>query len=92
MSQPQRYEVLVLGRGEGGKYLAWPMANSGRRTAAIERKLILSGACSAGAMALSLLGGARPAARNCKKWKGWPGRRHFSNKDPVRGTKGGLPA
>ena len=30
MSQPQPYEVLVLGSGEGGKYLAWHMATSGR--------------------------------------------------------------
>lgn len=44
MSQPQRYEVLVLGSGEGGKYLAWHMARSGRRTAVVERKLI-GGSC-----------------------------------------------
>src|SRR6516165_8719964 len=44
MSQPQRYEVLVLGSGEGGKYLAWHLAGSGRRTAVVERKLI-GGSC-----------------------------------------------
>src|SRR5262249_51965076 len=36
MSQPQRYEVLVLGSGAGGKLLAW----SGRRTVVVERKWI----------------------------------------------------
>jgi pyruvate/2-oxoglutarate dehydrogenase complex dihydrolipoamide dehydrogenase (E3) component len=44
MSQPERYEVLVLGSGEGGKYLAWHMARSGRRAAVVERKWI-GGSC-----------------------------------------------
>jgi pyruvate/2-oxoglutarate dehydrogenase complex dihydrolipoamide dehydrogenase (E3) component len=44
MSQPERYEMLVLGSGAGGKLLAWQMAKSGRRTAVIERKLI-GGSC-----------------------------------------------
>jgi pyruvate/2-oxoglutarate dehydrogenase complex dihydrolipoamide dehydrogenase (E3) component len=36
--------MLVLGSGEGGKFLAWHMAKSGHRTAVIERKLI-GGSC-----------------------------------------------
>src|SRR5258708_3713083 len=44
MSQPQHYEVLILGSGEGGKYLAWHMAKSGRRTAVVERRWI-GGSC-----------------------------------------------
>jgi pyruvate/2-oxoglutarate dehydrogenase complex dihydrolipoamide dehydrogenase (E3) component len=44
MSQPERYEMLVLGSGAGGKLLAWQMAKSGHRTAVIERKLI-GGSC-----------------------------------------------
>jgi pyruvate/2-oxoglutarate dehydrogenase complex dihydrolipoamide dehydrogenase (E3) component len=36
--------MLVLGSGEGGKYLAWHMAQSGRRCAVVERKLI-GGSC-----------------------------------------------
>src|SRR5260370_35241236 len=44
MSQPERYEVLVLGSGAGGKLLAWHMARSGHRVAVIERKLI-GGSC-----------------------------------------------
>jgi pyruvate/2-oxoglutarate dehydrogenase complex dihydrolipoamide dehydrogenase (E3) component len=44
MAQPQKYEVLVLGSGEGGKFLAWHMARSGRRTAVVERKWI-GGSC-----------------------------------------------
>jgi pyruvate/2-oxoglutarate dehydrogenase complex dihydrolipoamide dehydrogenase (E3) component len=43
MSQPEQFEVLVLGSGEGGKYLAWHMAKSGRRTV-VERKWI-GGSC-----------------------------------------------
>src|SRR5215471_9976205 len=44
MSEPQRYEVLVLGSGAGGKLLAWHMATAGRRTAVVERKWI-GGSC-----------------------------------------------
>jgi pyruvate/2-oxoglutarate dehydrogenase complex dihydrolipoamide dehydrogenase (E3) component len=44
MSEPETYEVLVLGSGEGGKFLAWHMARAGRRTAVVERKLI-GGSC-----------------------------------------------
>jgi pyruvate/2-oxoglutarate dehydrogenase complex dihydrolipoamide dehydrogenase (E3) component len=36
--------MLILGSGEGGKYLAWHMAKSGHRTAVVERKLI-GGSC-----------------------------------------------
>ena len=44
MSQPERYEALILGSGEGGKYLAWHMARSGRRTGVVERRWI-GGSC-----------------------------------------------
>jgi pyruvate/2-oxoglutarate dehydrogenase complex dihydrolipoamide dehydrogenase (E3) component len=44
MSQPERYEMLVLGSGAGGKLLAWHTAKSGHRTAVVERKLI-GGSC-----------------------------------------------
>jgi len=44
MAQPQRYDVLVLGSGAGGKLLAWHLAGSGRRTAVVERKWI-GGSC-----------------------------------------------
>src|SRR5260370_14367051 len=44
MSQLENFEMLVLGSGEGGKYLPWHMAKSGHRTAVVERKLI-GGSC-----------------------------------------------
>jgi pyruvate/2-oxoglutarate dehydrogenase complex dihydrolipoamide dehydrogenase (E3) component len=44
MSQPEQFEVLVLGSGQGGKLLAWHMAQSGRRTAVVERQWI-GGSC-----------------------------------------------
>ena len=44
MPEPRRYEVLILGSGEGGKYLAWHLAGSGRRTAVVERKWV-GGSC-----------------------------------------------
>jgi pyruvate/2-oxoglutarate dehydrogenase complex dihydrolipoamide dehydrogenase (E3) component len=44
MSQPEQYEVLILGSGEGGKFLAWHLARSGRRTAVVERRWI-GGSC-----------------------------------------------
>ena len=44
MPQPERFEILVLGSGKAGKLLAWHMAQSGRRTAVVERQWI-GGAC-----------------------------------------------
>src|SRR5712675_1922830 len=44
MSEPERFDILVLGSGEGGKYVAWHMARSGRRTAVVERRWI-GGSC-----------------------------------------------
>jgi pyruvate/2-oxoglutarate dehydrogenase complex dihydrolipoamide dehydrogenase (E3) component len=44
MVQSEQYEVLVLGSGAGGKLIAWHMAQSGRRTAVVERRWI-GGAC-----------------------------------------------
>ena len=44
MSQPERFEILILGNGAGGKLLAWHMARSGRRTAVVERRWI-GGSC-----------------------------------------------
>ena len=38
------YDILVVGSGESGKYLAWTMAGTGYRTAVIEQKLI-GGSC-----------------------------------------------
>jgi pyruvate/2-oxoglutarate dehydrogenase complex dihydrolipoamide dehydrogenase (E3) component len=44
MSQPEQFEILVLGSGKSGKLLAWHMAQSGRRTAVVERRWI-GGSC-----------------------------------------------
>src|SRR5437764_702772 len=43
-SQPVQYEVLVLGSGEAGKYLAWNRGAAGKKTALIERRYI-GGSC-----------------------------------------------
>ncbi len=44
MSTNEHFDDLIIGSGEGGKYLAWHLARTGRRTAVIERKLI-GGSC-----------------------------------------------
>src|SRR5215813_9236800 len=44
MSQPERFDVVVLGSGTGGNLVARHMAQSGRRTAVVERQWI-GGAC-----------------------------------------------
>ena len=44
MPHPDHYDLIVLGSGEGGKYLAWHTARAGQRTAVVERKLI-GGSC-----------------------------------------------
>jgi pyruvate/2-oxoglutarate dehydrogenase complex dihydrolipoamide dehydrogenase (E3) component len=44
MPQSEPFEGLVLGSGTGGKLIAWHMAQSGRRTAIVERRWV-GGAC-----------------------------------------------
>jgi pyruvate/2-oxoglutarate dehydrogenase complex dihydrolipoamide dehydrogenase (E3) component len=44
MSEVEQYDVVVVGSGEGGKYLAWHMAQGGLRTAVVERRWI-GGSC-----------------------------------------------
>ena len=44
MTEIDKFEFLVLGSGEAGKYLAWTMAKAGRRTAVVERRWI-GGSC-----------------------------------------------
>lgn len=43
-AEPEAFDLLVLGSGEAGKYLAWTMAKKGARTAVVERKYI-GGSC-----------------------------------------------
>ena len=44
MTEIDKFEFLVLGSGEAGKYLAWTMAKAGQRTAVVERRWI-GGSC-----------------------------------------------
>src|SRR5437016_90666 len=44
MPSTDRYDILIIGSGEAGKWLAWTMGGEGHRTAVVERKLI-GGSC-----------------------------------------------
>ena len=44
MPHPEEYDLVVLGSGEAGKYLAWTLAKKGMRAVVIERKYI-GGSC-----------------------------------------------
>jgi pyruvate/2-oxoglutarate dehydrogenase complex dihydrolipoamide dehydrogenase (E3) component len=44
MAQAEQFDILVLGSGKSGKLLAWHLAQSGRRTAVVERQWI-GGSC-----------------------------------------------
>jgi pyruvate/2-oxoglutarate dehydrogenase complex dihydrolipoamide dehydrogenase (E3) component len=44
MADIEHYDILILGSGEPGKYLAWTFAKAGRRVALVERGLI-GGSC-----------------------------------------------
>jgi len=44
MTHSERLEAVILGSGAGGKLLAWHLAQSGRRTAVVERQWI-GGSC-----------------------------------------------
>jgi pyruvate/2-oxoglutarate dehydrogenase complex dihydrolipoamide dehydrogenase (E3) component len=43
-TDPEEYDVVVLGSGAGGKLAAWTLAQQGKRVAVIERKYI-GGSC-----------------------------------------------
>jgi pyruvate/2-oxoglutarate dehydrogenase complex dihydrolipoamide dehydrogenase (E3) component len=44
MPQPEHFDVLVLGSGQGGQLIAWHLAQAGRRAALVERRWV-GGAC-----------------------------------------------
>jgi pyruvate/2-oxoglutarate dehydrogenase complex dihydrolipoamide dehydrogenase (E3) component len=44
MTATEQYDVLVIGSGEAGKYLAWTLSKEGHRTALVERKMV-GGSC-----------------------------------------------
>ena len=44
MSQPEQYDVVILGSGAAGKLLSWSLASQGKKTAVIERRYI-GGSC-----------------------------------------------
>ena len=44
MPQSEKFEALVIGSGTGGKLLAWHLAQSGHKTAVVERRWI-GGSC-----------------------------------------------
>src|SRR6516162_1561681 len=44
VSSTKEYDVVILGCGEGGKYIAWTLAKQGKRVAVIERKYV-GGSC-----------------------------------------------
>jgi pyruvate/2-oxoglutarate dehydrogenase complex dihydrolipoamide dehydrogenase (E3) component len=44
MPAVEEYDVLVLGSGEGGKFIAWDQATRGKRTAVVERRYV-GGSC-----------------------------------------------
>jgi pyruvate/2-oxoglutarate dehydrogenase complex dihydrolipoamide dehydrogenase (E3) component len=44
MFTTEHYDLLVIGSGEAGKYLAWTLSNEGHRTALVERKMV-GGSC-----------------------------------------------
>jgi pyruvate/2-oxoglutarate dehydrogenase complex dihydrolipoamide dehydrogenase (E3) component len=44
MAHAEQFDILILGSGEAGKYLAWHMAGAGHRTAVVERRWI-GGSC-----------------------------------------------
>ena len=45
MTEPKRYDAVVIGSGEGGRYLAWHLAKRVSEPRAIERRWI-GGSCA----------------------------------------------
>ena len=46
MTEPERFQTVILGSGQGGKLLAWHLGKKGQRTAVVERQWV-GGSCPA---------------------------------------------
>jgi pyruvate/2-oxoglutarate dehydrogenase complex dihydrolipoamide dehydrogenase (E3) component len=46
MSQAERFDIVILGSGQGGKLLAWHLGRSGKKVAVVERRWV-GGSCPA---------------------------------------------
>jgi pyruvate/2-oxoglutarate dehydrogenase complex dihydrolipoamide dehydrogenase (E3) component len=46
MSEPENFDIIILGSGQGGKQLAWHLGWSGKRVAVVERRWV-GGSCPA---------------------------------------------
>ena len=46
MQNPEHFDTVILGSGQGGKLLAWHLAHSGHRVAVVERRWV-GGSCPA---------------------------------------------
>jgi len=46
MSQPEQFDVVILGSGQGGKQLAWHLGRAGKKVAVVERRWV-GGSCPA---------------------------------------------
>ena len=46
MSQPEIFDVVILGSGQGGKHLAWHLGRTGKKVAVVERQWV-GGSCPA---------------------------------------------
>jgi pyruvate/2-oxoglutarate dehydrogenase complex dihydrolipoamide dehydrogenase (E3) component len=46
MSEPEHFDFLILGSGQGGKLLAWDLARSGKKVGVVERQWV-GGSCPA---------------------------------------------
>jgi pyruvate/2-oxoglutarate dehydrogenase complex dihydrolipoamide dehydrogenase (E3) component len=46
MPQSERFDVVILGSGQGGKLLAWHLGRSGKKVAVVERRWV-GGSCPA---------------------------------------------
>lgn len=46
MPQPEHFDVLILGSGQGGKQLAWHLGRAGKKVAVVERRWV-GGSCPA---------------------------------------------
>src|SRR3984957_561058 len=44
ISKPEEYDIVVLGSGEAGKYIAWTLAKKGKKAVVIERRWV-GGSC-----------------------------------------------
>jgi flavin-dependent dehydrogenase len=79
ISNPQDYDIVILGSGAGGKLMAWTSAQKGQRVVTIEREYVGGSCPNIACLPPVPIQWPRPGESENKRkawgsvlWAGWP--------------------